>query len=83
MMIAINIEAFMPKAFFYDRIQEMIKQVTSSKKRPGVSKINVPGEHKLELKRKRDKEGIPISPVTIKDLQSLAKSKGVPFRREG
>ena len=79
MVMAINVEAFMPKKAFYGRVQSMIAEVKSSKKRPGISEINIPGERKSRTKQKRISDGIPVDESVLKELSSLAAKLKVPF----
>ena len=78
MLMAINVEAFMPQAEFIDRIKAMNTDLKSSKKRPGVDEINLPGERKFKTRQKRVKEGITVESSVIKELSALAVELNVP-----
>ncbi len=71
MLMAVNIEAFMAKELFYERIGRLADQIKSSKKRLGTSEINIPGERKHRVKEDRSKSGIVLDQSTIKELRAL------------
>src|SRR5581483_3757252 len=58
--MALDIKRFMPVAEFRARMDELIAQIRSSPRVPGVEEILLPGEpeHRREVERRRD--GAPI-----------------------
>ncbi len=72
MLIALNVDAFMPKDVFLKRVQSMVGDVKSSKKRPGVNEISIPGERKDRVRQKRMKNGIVLDASVVTELASLA-----------
>ncbi len=78
MLIAINVDAFMPKVEFLNRVQAMVKDLKSTKKRPGVEEIYIPGERKELTRQKRMKDGIPLDSSVVNELASLAYQLNVP-----
>ena len=78
MLIAVNSEAFMPKADFIERVKAMTADLKSSKKRPGVDEINLPGERKFRTRQKRAKDGISVEALVINELSALATELNVP-----
>lgn len=72
MLLAINIEGFIPKGVFFDRVKSMAADLRSSKRRQGVNEINLPGERKFRKREDRIKNGIPLDLPLVKELASLA-----------
>jgi len=77
--ICINIEAFMPKEIFYNKIKKMKEEIKSSKKRQGVDEIRIPGEKKAKTRAERLKEGIQLGNDVIEELKALAKENNLEF----
>ncbi len=78
MLMALNIEAFMPRTEFYERVKSMSADLKASKPRPGVDEINLPGERKYRVRGGRANDGIPVDESVAKELSSLAAELGVP-----
>ncbi len=79
MLMAVNIEGFTPKSVFFDRVQSLIEDIKSSRKRPGTGEINFPGERKNHVKEERSKTGIPLDESVLRELRSLADRFNVEF----
>ncbi len=77
MLMAVNVEGFMPKGTFYERIGRLADQIKSSKKRPGTSEIYIPGERKRHVKLERLRSGIVLDNTTIKELLGLGEKYGI------
>lgn len=77
--IAYDIDWFMERAEFYGRMAAFIAMIRSSRTRPGVQEILLPGE--LEWRRLQEKRraGVPLDPEAYADLQALAADKGLPW----
>lgn len=84
LMIAIDIEWFMPLAEFKARMDSFIKDIKAAKKRPGVEEILVPGE--IDYRRERDyrQNGAKLDAVIFDQLRELAEKLQIafPFERE-
>ncbi len=78
MLIAINVEAFMRKTDFIERVNVMTADLKSSKKRPGVDEIHLPGERKFRTRQKRANDGIAIDASVTKELSALAAELNIP-----
>ena len=75
--LAIDIERFTPIAEFKAKIGAMIDYMKSSRLRAGESEILYPGEPEFRSRSKRLAEGIPVDPVTWRDLTGWAEKAGV------
>lgn len=77
--IAYDIEWFMPRVEFYANLQRLIDMVKSSRTRPGVERILLPGE--LEWQRMQEKvvAGVPLDPNIYAELKESAANVNVPW----
>jgi LDH2 family malate/lactate/ureidoglycolate dehydrogenase len=82
--IALDIEWFMPVEEFKSRMDAFIAEIKTSKTRPGVDEILVPGEidHRREIAYRRD--GAKLDADVFDELRELAGTLGItfPFERE-
>ena len=70
--LCINIEAFMPKEEFYERIKAMKNEIKHSQMRQGVDEIRMPGEKKAKTKTEKLKAGIQLGNDVLDELKTLA-----------
>jgi uncharacterized oxidoreductase len=75
--LAIDIERLTPMAEFKAKIGAMIDFMKSSRPQPGQLEVLYPGEPEFRYRRKRIVDGIPIDPVTWKELGDWARKAGV------
>jgi LDH2 family malate/lactate/ureidoglycolate dehydrogenase len=75
---AIDIDWFMPLSTFRDRMSDLARMIKSSKLRPGVSEILLPGE--LEHRREMEKRasGVPLDHDVFNDLCALGRELLLP-----
>lgn len=82
--IALDIAWFMPVDEFKSRMDAFIAEIKTSKTRPGVDEILVPGEvdHRREIAYRRD--GAMLDADVFDELRELAGTLGIefPFERE-
>lgn len=69
----IKLENFMDPELFKLHMDEMIREIKSCKKAPGVEEIFLPGEKELLQRKKHDAEGIPLTDDTYKHLVEIGK----------
>jgi LDH2 family malate/lactate/ureidoglycolate dehydrogenase len=77
--IAIDIERFIPLEDFRSRLDELVRQIKSSKRAAGVDRIYVAGEIEFEQKRERLQSGIPLSKAVFDELKKLSEDSGTQF----
>jgi len=78
--MAIDVERFMSVENFNSLLRSYTEAITGSKKARGVSRIYLPGEIEAEKERLSLKDGIEISPGTVKDLNDLLEKVKSPLR---
>jgi len=76
---AIRIENFVPAAEFKRNVGVMIDDIHATPPAPGFERVMVPGEKEYVTRLRYEKEGIPVPPGTLKDLQASAEELGVAF----
>jgi LDH2 family malate/lactate/ureidoglycolate dehydrogenase len=76
---AIDIEAFCPLNEFKKGMDELIEDLKSQPKAPGIEEILIPGEPEWRTKVTREKQGCPIRKEDLDLLRRLGVDLGVPF----
>lgn len=76
----LDIGAFMDPDTFRARVDDTIERVKSSRRRPGVGEILVPGERSERTAHDRRRHGIPLAPATADELDGLAARYGTEGR---
>lgn len=76
---AIDIQRFMPLEHFYDRVDQMIREIRSIKRREDVSEILIPGDIEAATVERRKREGIPVAEPIHSQLLALGQRLGVPL----
>ena len=81
----LDIAAFMDVAEFKRRIDGMIDRIKSSRRRPGVREILVPGERAARTTAENLARGITLDAATAADLRRLCRELGIaasPLRHD-
>ncbi len=76
---AMRIDAFRPAAEFKAHMDNWITRFRSAKTVAGQSRVLIPGDPEREMNARRLKEGIPINPKVVDDLNELAKKFELTF----
>lgn len=76
----LDIAAFMDPSTFKERVDGTIDQIKSSRRRPGVDEILIPGERSARTAESHCRLGIPLSPATVRDLEELSARHGAGIR---
>ncbi|SBV99854.1 putative oxidoreductase [uncultured delta proteobacterium] len=77
-MVALNVEAILGIRAFKDRMDALIEEIKSVPLAEGVERVYVPGEIEFEVHEKRSREGVPVSPKVVAELEALGASVGLP-----
>jgi LDH2 family malate/lactate/ureidoglycolate dehydrogenase len=75
----LDIAAFIEVEEFKRRLDETVDQIKACRKRTGVTEILVPGERSHRTSEYNLAHGIPIEPVTLKELRTLCQELQVDF----
>jgi len=74
---AINVAAFGDVATFKAAVDTLVRDFRDSERIPGVERISVPGERSAEMRATRTRDGIPIAPALMRNLDQLADELGM------
>jgi LDH2 family malate/lactate/ureidoglycolate dehydrogenase len=76
---AIDISRFIPLEQFYDRIDQMAREIRATPLAEGVAQIFVPGDIEAAKTEQRRREGIPVAEPIRRQFVALGQRLGVPF----
>ena len=76
-LLAVDIEAFMSKVEFFNRIQKYVQEIKSTSKHPKADRIWIPGEKAWLTKQTRMNIGIPVGETIYEDLKKLVDELGI------
>jgi L-2-hydroxycarboxylate dehydrogenase (NAD+) len=74
---AINVSAFGDVATFKAAVDTLVRDIRGSERIPGVDRITLPGERSAETRATRMRDGIPIAPALMRNLDQLADELGM------
>lgn len=75
-ILAIDLSAFGPVDAFKARVDKLVRELRASERMPGVERIWLPGEQSHEKRARYEREGIPIAPALLAQLNKLAGELG-------
>jgi L-2-hydroxycarboxylate dehydrogenase (NAD+) len=78
---AMRIDAFRPADEFKKHMDNWITRFRNAETVQGQEKVIIPGDPEREMSIKRSKEGIPLNPKVVEDLELLGKRLEVEFKR--
>ena len=76
---AIRIDAFRDPVEFKADMDNLIEMLKNSPKAAGEGRIYIHGEKEFERAERAEKEGVPLSEVTVRALSEAGEKDGVPF----
>ena len=76
-IIALDVARFLPLDMFKAEMDRHIHDLASSKKLPGVDEIRIPGQGRVARRADRQKNGVPLAPGLIKQVDELAKTLNI------
>jgi LDH2 family malate/lactate/ureidoglycolate dehydrogenase len=74
---ALDIETFLPKEQFLEEMDHYVERIHACPRAEGVEQIYVPGEIEYEAMLRTRREGVEVSPGTLKELKDTALQVGV------
>jgi len=75
---AFRVDGFRPLSEFKSGMDDLIRRLRDSSKMKGASRIYIHGEKEFETAEQRRREGIPLNPKVVLDLQNIAKELRLP-----
>ena len=77
-IMAIDLSAFGDVAGFKVRVDHLVRELRDSERMPGVDRIWLPGEKSHERRAQNERDGIPLPPALITQLDTVAHDLGMP-----
>ncbi len=81
-IIALDVNRFLPVAMFKAAIDCHLRDLKSAEKLPGADAIRLPGEQRLRRRTERLRNGVPVYPEVVAQLDALAAELKVKALRE-
>ncbi|MBV8840484.1 MAG: Ldh family oxidoreductase, partial [Alphaproteobacteria bacterium] len=76
-IVALDVARFLPLAEYKAEVDRHIHELKQSKRLPGVDAIRMPGERRRECRAARTRDGVPLTPPLVAQLDRLAAELGV------
>jgi len=76
---AMRVDAFRPAQEFKEHMDNWITRFRNAKTITGQERVIIPGDPEREISALRVKEGIPLNPKVVEDLQALGKKLEIEF----
>src|SRR5215208_4172570 len=76
-VMAIDVSAFGDVAGFKARVDQLVRDLRASERMPGVERIWLPGEQSHARRETNLRDGIPIGPVLLQQLDAFAQELGI------
>jgi LDH2 family malate/lactate/ureidoglycolate dehydrogenase len=76
-VIALDIARFIDPATFAKEVDRHVRDLGGSQPLPGVEEIRIPGQGRQRSRERRLKEGVPLKPALMAQLDALAASLGL------
>ena len=76
-IVALDIARFLPLAEYKRDVDRHIHELKQSKRLPGVDEIRMPGERRRECRAERTRDGVPLAPPLVVQLDKLAGELGI------
>ena len=77
-ILAIDLSAFGDVDAFKARVDRLVRELRDSERMPGVERIWLPGEQSHERRAQYERDGIPLAPALMAQLDKVALELGVP-----
>jgi LDH2 family malate/lactate/ureidoglycolate dehydrogenase len=81
-IIALDVSRFLPIAAFKAQIDRQLRELKSSKVLPGFDSIRLPGEQRRARRAERARDGVPVFPEVVEQLDKLAADLKITPLRE-
>jgi len=81
-IIALDVSRFLPMASFKSEIDRQLRELKSSPVLPGFDSIRLPGEQRRTRRAERARDGVPVFPEVIEQLDKLAAELKIKPLRE-
>ena len=76
-IVALDVARFLPLDVYKAEIDRHVAELKASKRLPGVDEIRMPGERRRQCREERLREGGPLAPPLVAQLDKMAAELGV------
>jgi L-2-hydroxycarboxylate dehydrogenase (NAD+) len=78
---AIDVARFVPLATFTAEVDRHVRDLRASPRLPGFDEIRLPGDRRSQCRAERTRDGVPLAPALLDQLDRLAQELGLaPLR---
>jgi LDH2 family malate/lactate/ureidoglycolate dehydrogenase len=71
-IVALDVARFLPLAEYTAEVDRHVRELKESKRLPGVDEIRMPGERRRACREDRMRNGVPLAPALVTQLDALA-----------
>jgi len=71
-IVALDVARFLPLDAYKAEVDRHIRELKDSKRLPGVDEIRMPGERRRACREDRMRNGVPLAPALVTQLDALA-----------
>jgi len=83
-ILALDIARFLPLEDYKAEVDRHVRELKESKRLPGVDAIRMPGERRRQCREQRLRDGVPLAPPLIAQLDKMAGELAIrPLRERG
>src|SRR5580700_2829042 len=72
-LVVVDIARFLPLQIFSAEVDRHVRDLRQSKRLPGVEEIRLPGDRRAECRAERLRDGVPLAPALIAQLDKMAR----------
>jgi len=76
---AMRIDAFRDPEEFKAQIDQIVRTLRATRPAPGTSGPLIPGDPERRAEEERSRDGVPLLPAVVRDLEDIARRTGIPF----
>jgi L-2-hydroxycarboxylate dehydrogenase (NAD+) len=76
-VIALDIARFVAPDLFKAEVDRHVRELTASRRLPGVDAIRVPGQGRLARRQERERNGVPLNAALVAQVDEVAKSLAI------
>jgi LDH2 family malate/lactate/ureidoglycolate dehydrogenase len=83
-ILALDVARFLPLEAYKAAVDRHVRELKQSKRLPGVDEIRMPGEQRLSRRDDRGRNGVPLPPPLVAQLDKMAGELSIkPLRARG
>jgi LDH2 family malate/lactate/ureidoglycolate dehydrogenase len=76
-IVALDVARFLGLDAYKTEVDRHIAELKGSKRLPGVDEIRMPGERRRQCREERLRDGVPLAPALVAQLDKLARELGL------